>query len=60
MLWNDLIILCGTFTIAAFMTFVRAYYFTLAGERVVSRLRAKLFSHIITAQYITSDYTIFF
>jgi len=26
---------------------VRAYYFTLAGERVVARLRARLFSHII-------------
>ena len=47
LLWSDLLFLCITFTIASFMTFVRAYYFTLAGERVVARLRARLFSQIL-------------
>ena len=47
LLWSDLLFLCITFTISSFMTFVRAYYFTLAGERVVARLRAKLFSQIL-------------
>ena len=47
LLWSDLLFLCITFTISSFMTFVRAYYFTLAGERVVARLRAQLFSQIL-------------
>ena len=46
-LWWMLFYLCITFVAASFMTFVRAYYFTLAGERVVARLRAQLFAHII-------------
>ena len=46
-LLQQLVVLCIIFVAASFMTFVRAYFFTLAGERVVARLRARLFSRII-------------
>ena len=34
------------FLVGSFFTFVRAYYFTVAGERVVARLRKTLFYRI--------------
>ena len=38
------------FIIGAFFSFWRGYLFTLAGERVVARLRKALFSHILSLE----------
>ena len=38
------------FGVGAFFSFWRGYLFTLAGERVVARLRKALFSHIISLE----------
>jgi ABC-type multidrug transport system fused ATPase/permease subunit len=46
-LLSILLVLCIVFVAGSIMTFLRAYFFTLAGERVVARLRANLFSQII-------------
>ncbi len=41
------VLLCLLFLVSALFTFLRAYLFTLAGERVVSRLRKRLYANVV-------------
>ncbi len=41
------LLMTGIFTLGGVFTFFRGYCFTLAGERVVARLRRGLFTHIV-------------
>ena len=44
---HDLVILIVVLFFASVASFLRAYFFTLAGERVVARLRKDLFANIL-------------
>lgn len=49
------IILLIIYIVGAIFAFVRAWLFTLAGQRFVSRLRINLFAHIIEQEVAFFD-----
>lgn len=51
------LIAMGVFIIQAISSSLRFYYFTLAGEKTVKRLRAKLFSQIISQEMPFFDFS---
>ena len=51
------IIAMGVFIIQAITSSLRFYYFTLAGEKTVKRLRLKLFSQIISQEMTFFDFS---
>ena len=42
------LLLAGVFTAGGAFTFLRGYIFTFCGERLVARLRSRLFSHLLS------------